>query len=99
MIQKDIKEIIKKLKMGFDKSDLEMKKELVMDYNDLIDLRNRLKENDNTLDIYEEDSILLDNILDFMEIIFEKLISEDERKIIIKTLEQQNKTHKVVELW
>lgn len=43
-------------------------KYIEQDYIDLIELRNRIKENpDEEITLYEEDSILLDHILDNME--------------------------------
>lgn len=45
-----------------------------IDYEDLIDLRNRIKEGtDNDTQLFEEDHITLDHVLDYMEI-FMKLI-------------------------
>ena len=43
-------------------------------YNELIDLRNRLKDSD---EIYEEDHMLLDRVLDFMESLEGKQQEED----------------------
>lgn len=44
------------------------KEELLKDYYDLIELRNRLHDStDNDIVIYEEDHITLDRILDYME--------------------------------
>lgn len=47
---------------------------MVSDYEDLIDLRNRIKNGtDNDTTLYEEDHLTLDHILDYMEI-FIKII-------------------------
>ena len=44
--------------------------DIKQDYEDLIFLRNRLKEGtDKDIEIYEEDHITLDHILDYMEIL------------------------------
>lgn len=48
-----------------EKTDEKISKLITEDYADLIDLRNRIKENG---DIYEEDHITLDHILDYIEL-------------------------------
>lgn len=55
-------------------SNEKIKKDVRADYNDLVDLRNRIKNGtDEVTDLYEEDSITLDHILDYMEL-FMKII-------------------------
>lgn len=67
-----IEEIRNKKTYGLGKTDNDIKNCLQQDYNDLIDLRNRLS-NDivypNHDEIFEEDHILLDHILDCLEIL------------------------------
>lgn len=54
--------------------DIELLGNITQDYDDLIDLRNRIKEEiENDTKLFEEDHITLDHILDYMEI-FMKLI-------------------------
>ena len=55
-------------------SNEKIKKDVRADYNDLVDLRNRIKNGtDEDTELYEEDSITLDHILDYMEL-FMKII-------------------------
>ena len=50
--------------------DVELLGNITQDYEDLIELRNRLKEGtDEDTTIYEDDHITLDHILDYMEIL------------------------------
>lgn len=52
----------------------EIKNSIKQDYNDLIDLRNRIADGtDDDTTLYEEDHITLDHILDYMEIIMTNL--------------------------
>ena len=44
----------------------EEKKQLLLVYNELVNLRNRLSNNGNDV-IYEEDHLLLDKVLDLLE--------------------------------
>ena len=54
-----------------------VKNDVVADYEDLIDLRNRIANGtDDDTTLYEEDHITLDHILDYMEI-FIKIIKEE----------------------
>lgn len=55
--------------------DIEILGYIKVDYEDLISLRNRLKEGEYT--IFEDDHITLDHILDYIEI-FMKLIGMEE---------------------
>lgn len=70
------KEIFDKLKSryayGNDITKTKVKKDILNDYTYLIDLRNRLAEYDT--DIYEEDHVILDHILDYMEIFIAKIM-------------------------
>lgn len=55
-------------------SNEKIKKDVRADYDDLVDLRNRIKNGtDENTELYEEDSITLDHILDYMEL-FMKII-------------------------
>lgn len=55
-------------------SNEQIKKDITADYSDLIDLRNRIKDGTDTdTQLYEEDSITLDHILDYIEL-FMKII-------------------------
>lgn len=54
----------------------DIKNEIKKDYDNMIELRNRLKE-PNTK-IYEEDHILCDNILNYMEVFMELIGIEKE---------------------
>ena len=55
-------------------SNEKIKKDVRADYNDLVDLRNRIKNGtDEDTELYEEDHITLDHILDYMEL-FMKII-------------------------
>lgn len=55
-------------------SNEQIKKDITADYSDLIDLRNRIKNGtDEDTELYEEDHITLDHILDYMEL-FMKII-------------------------
>lgn len=56
---------------GEDFTDDDIKKIIQQDYSDLINLRNRLAEPDTI--IYEEDYLLLDHILDYIEIICKEI--------------------------
>lgn len=52
-----------------DYTDKELKDILLQDYEDLIDLRNRIKDGtDEDTTLYEEDHITLDHILDYIEL-------------------------------
>lgn len=54
-----------------------VKNDVVTDYEDLIDLRNRIANGtDDDTTLYEEDHITLDHVLDYMEI-FIKIIKEE----------------------
>lgn len=60
-------------------TDEEIKNNLQLDYNDLVDLRNRLSndtEHPHHNEIYEEDHLILDHILDYLEILL-KLVDKD----------------------
>lgn len=52
-------------------------KELEKEYKELIDLRNRIS-NHGTGEIFEEDYLLLDRILDILEILLEQLDQEEQ---------------------
>ena len=71
-----IEEIRNKKTYGSGKTDTDIKNCLQQDYTDLIDLRNRLS-NDiaypNHDEIFEEDHLLLDHILDCLEILLGRL--------------------------
>ena len=60
----------------------EEKKQLLLVYNDLVNLRNRLSNNGNDV-IYEEDHLLLDKVLDllensmFLHYIIEKMLDKE----------------------
>ena len=57
--------------------DEQVEKDIIADYEDLIDLRNRITNGtDDDTTLYEEDHITLDHILDYMEI-FIDLIREE----------------------
>ena len=59
-------------------TDTEIKNYLQLDYNDLVDLRNRLSndtEHPHHNEIYEEDYLTLDHILDYLEILL-KLVDK-----------------------
>ena len=50
--------------------DVELLGNITQDFDDLIYLRNRIKEGtDKDIEIYEEDHLTLDHILDYMEIL------------------------------
>lgn len=73
-----IKEIIKNKTYNFGATDIEIKNYLQQDYNDLVDLRNRLSndtEHPHHNEIYEEDHLILDHILDYLEILL-KLVDK-----------------------
>lgn len=55
-----------------DFTDEDIKKIVKQDYEDLIDLRQRIKY-DQPFNAYEEDPITLDHILDYVEIILKEL--------------------------
>lgn len=52
-----------------DKTDKELKAILMNEYKELISLRNRIRLG---YDTYDEDKILIDHILDYMEIMIDK---------------------------
>lgn len=55
-------------------SNEQIKKDITADYSDLVDLRNRIKNGtDDDTELYEEDHLTLDHILDYMEL-FMKII-------------------------
>lgn len=57
-------------------TDNDIKNYLQLDYDDLVDLRNRLSndtEHPHHNEIYEDDHLILDHILDYMEILMEIL--------------------------
>lgn len=73
-----IKEIIKNKTYNFGATDTEIKNYLHKDYEDLVDLRNRLSndtEHPHHNEIYEEDHLILDHILDYLEILL-KLVDK-----------------------
>lgn len=73
-----IKEIIRNKTYNFGATDTEIKNYLQQDYNDLVDLRNRLSndtEHPHHNEIYEEDHLILDHILDYLEILL-KLVDK-----------------------
>lgn len=76
------KEIFDRLKSMYADSDtttkLKVKKDIFSDYDYLIDLRNRLA--DCSDEIYEEDHVILDHILDYMEIFIDEIMKEKEYK-------------------
>lgn len=56
-------------------TDLDIARDINADYNDLIDLRNRIHDGtDEDTELYEEDHITLDHVLDYLEE-FMKLIN------------------------
>ena len=83
---KDVKEIISEIKENYadgqETKDIKVKKDLVEEYNMLIDLRERLQYKVEDKNIYEEDVILCDHILDYFEIMLKRLITDDELKKI-----------------
>lgn len=59
-------------------TDNDIKNYLQLDYDDLVDLRNRLSndtEHPHHNEIYEEDHLILDHILDYLEILL-KLVDK-----------------------
>ena len=73
-----IKEIIRNKTYNFGATDTEIKNYLNKDYEDLVDLRNRLSndtEHPHHNEIYEEDYLILDHILDYLEILL-KLVDK-----------------------
>lgn len=59
-------------------TDTDIKNYLQLDYDDLVDLRNRLSndtEHSHHNEIYEEDHLTLDHILDYLEILL-KLVDK-----------------------
>ena len=65
---KSLEEKVKEDKISFVVEQLEKVKSVEQDYYDLIDLRNRIKEgSDGDVRLYEEDAIILDHILDYIE--------------------------------
>ena len=63
---------------GDDWSIDEIKKSVIKDYYDLIDLRNRIANGtDDDTTLYEEDHLTLDHVLDYMEIIIDNLKFEE----------------------
>lgn len=86
MEQKDIKNIIDKLKETYadseQTSDFKVKFDLVEKYNDLISLRNRLQYEIEDENIFEDDILALDYIMDFLEIFFDEIIDKDETMLI-----------------
>ena len=73
-----IKEIIKNKTYNFGATDTEIKNYLQQDYDNLVDLRNRLSndtEHPHYNEIYEEDHLILDHILDYLEILL-KLVDK-----------------------
>ena len=62
-------------------SDEQVEKDIIADYEDLIDLRNRIADGtDDDTTLYEEDHIVLDHILDYMEV-FMKYIKGKEKDV------------------
>lgn len=90
MEKKDIEEIINEIKELYadpeNTTDFKVKRDLITDYNDIIELRNKLEYDVESDKIYEEDIISLDHVLDFMEIMFKRLINESELKKIKEEL-------------
>ena len=86
MTQKDIKEIINAIKENYadgqDTPDIRVKKNLLEEYNMLADLRHRLQYEIEDKNVYEEDIILCDHILDYFEIMISKLIDDREMQEI-----------------
>ena len=81
-----IKKIIDKLKETYadveKTTDYKVKFDLVEKYNDLISLRNRLQYEIENENIYEDDILALDYIMDFLEIFFDETITKDETMMI-----------------
>lgn len=74
----NIIEEIRNKTYGLGTTDNDIKNYLQLDYNDLIDLRNRLSndtEHPHHNEIYEEDHLILDHILDYLEILL-KLVDK-----------------------
>lgn len=69
--------MIEKLKNinGFESfSDAKIKEVIKMDFWHLVDLRNRLKDGtDDDTQIFEEDPIVIDHILDYLEIFIKEI--------------------------
>ena len=81
-----IKKIMDKLKETYadveKTTDYKVKFDLVEKYNDLISLRNRLQYEIENENIYEDDILALDYIMDFLEIFFDETITKDETMMI-----------------
>ena len=59
-------------------TDEKIKKTVVNDYLNLIDLRNRIADGtDDDTTLYEEDHLTLDHILDYMEVFIKVIIGEE----------------------
>ena len=75
-----IRDLIYETAFGFDFTNSEIKDIVMQDYNDLIDLRNRIKNGtDDDTTLYEEDHLTLDHILDYMEIFMKYLKIGDKK--------------------
>lgn len=77
------KEIFDRLKSMYADSDdvtkTKVKKDILSDYAYLIDLRNRIAEgSDDDTELFEEDHVTLDHILDYMEIFIDEIVKGDE---------------------
>ena len=77
------KEIFDRLKSMYADSDkitkTKVKKDMLGDYEYLIDLRNRLADGtDDDTELFEEDHVILDHILDYMEIFIDEIMKGDE---------------------
>lgn len=84
---KTIKDILNQYKETYANpetvDDAKLLKDIKSDYDDIVDLRNRIKNgtDDDNYDIdttlYEEDSIVLDHALDFMELLIDALENKE----------------------
>ena len=74
----NIIEEIRNKTFGLGTTDNDIKNYLQLDYNDLVDLRNRLSndtEHPHHNEIYEEDHLTLDHVLNYLEILL-KLVDK-----------------------
>lgn len=84
---KTIKDILNQYKETYANpetvDDAKLLKDIKSDYDDIVDLRNRIKNgtDDDNYDIdttlYEEDSIVLDHALDFMELLIDAMENKE----------------------
>lgn len=73
---------------NLDATDSDIKTCLQLDYNDLVDLRNRLS-NDTHNEIHKEDQLTLDHVLDYLEILL-KIV---DKKYQLRYMNMLSKKH------